>query len=93
MRRSCIDVPADERKELEAVLKRQYVVRDVEDFITSFDPSEGDTLGTALHELVDHYHGDGDAGYGEADLVIWRDRRIIAVVRRGDDGQPCVTLF
>jgi hypothetical protein len=93
MRNYCIDVPADERKELEEVLRRQYVVRDVEDFITSFDPFEGDTLGTALHELVDHYHDDGEDGYGEADLVIWRDRRIVAVVRRGDAGQPCVTLF
>ena len=93
MRRLSIEVPADEREELEAILKRQYVVRDSEDFITSFDPTEGDTLGTALHQLVDHYHLDGEEGYGEADLVIWKDRRILAVVRRGDEGQPLVTVF
>ncbi len=26
-------------------------------------------------------------------MVVWRDGRILAVVRRGDDGEPEATLF
>lgn len=93
MRRFGIEVAAEERAEIESLLRRQLVVRDQEDFITSFDPREGDTLQRAVDDLVDHFHAPDGSGYAESDMVIWRDGRIMAVVRLGDDGEPRATLF
>jgi hypothetical protein len=93
MRRLGIEMPADERRELEAVLRRQFVVRDEQDFITSFDPGDGDTLDDAVADLVEHFHDPDGDGYDDTDMVVWRDGRIVAVVRRGDDGEPHAILF
>ena len=93
MGRFGIEVPADERRELEAILRRQFVVRDEQDFITSFDPREGDTLRGAVDDLVEHFNDPDGSGYDGADMVVWRDGRIMAVVRRGEDGVPDATVF
>ena len=93
MRRFDCEVAADERRELEAILRRQFVVRDEEEFITSFDPSEGDTLRLAVDDLVEHFHDPDGDGYDGVDMVVWRDGRILAVVRRGGDGEPVATVF
>jgi hypothetical protein len=88
-----IEVAPDERRELESILRRQYVVRDEQDFITSFDPRDGDTLDAAVADLVEHFHDPDGDGYDGTDMVVWRGGRIVAIVRRGDDGAPDVTLF
>jgi hypothetical protein len=93
MRRFGIEVAADERRELESIIRRQFVVRDEEDFITSFDPHEGDTLRGAVDDLIANFNEPDGSGYDGADMVIWRNGRIMAVVRRGDDGEPQATLF
>jgi len=93
MRRFVIEVAADERRELESILRRQFVVRNEEDFITSFDPREGDTLRVAVDDLIEHFHEPDGDGYDEVDMVVWRNGRIMAVVRRGEDGEPRATLF
>ncbi len=93
MRRFRIEVAADERRELESTLTRQFVVRDEQEFITCFDPGAGDTLGDVVADLVKHFHEPDGDGYDDTDMVIWRNGRIMAVVRRGEDGQPQATLF
>jgi hypothetical protein len=93
MRRFGIEVAADERRELEAIIRRQFVVRDVEQFITSFDPVDGDTLRGAVADLIEHFHDPDGDGYDDTDMVIWRDGRVMAVVRRGKDGEPEATVF
>jgi hypothetical protein len=93
MRRSGIEVSADERRELEAILRRQFVVRDEQDFITSFDPREGDTLRGAIDDLVEHFNDPDGSGYDGGDMVVWCDGRIMAVVRRGEEGVPEATVF
>jgi hypothetical protein len=39
--------------------------------------------------------GDGDepSGFGSLDVAVWRDGRLLAVVRPADDGEPVVTHF
>lgn len=93
MRRFRIEMAADERRELEATLRSQLVVRDEQEFITCFDPRAGDTLSDAVADLVKHFHEPDGDGYEDTDMVVWRDGRILAVVRRGDDGEPEATLF
>jgi hypothetical protein len=93
MRRFRIEVAADERRELESTLRRQFVVRDEQEFITCFDPRAGDTLGDAVADLVKHFHAPDGDGYDDTDMVVWRNGRIMAVVRRGEDGEPHATLF
>lgn len=93
MRRFSIEVPADERRELESILRRQFVVRGQEEFITSFDPLEGDTLFDAVDDLVEHFNDPDGDGYDGADMVVWCDGRIMAIVRRGDGGIPEATVF
>ena len=93
MQRFGDEVAADERRELETILRRQFVVRDEQEFITSFDPGEGDTLRDAIDDLVGHFHDPDGDGYDGTDMVVWRDGRILAVVRLGDDGAPHATLF
>jgi hypothetical protein len=36
---------------------------------------------------------DEQVGFGSLDLTVWRDGRLLAVVRRGDDGEPVVTRY
>jgi hypothetical protein len=57
-------------------------------------------------DLVAHYHDEFPRGYMDAedrvkygnginglDLAIWRDGRLLAVIRRGPDGEPVPTIF
>ena len=93
MRGLRIAVGPEERRELESILRRQYVVRDEQDFITSFDPSEGDSLQVVLDDLISHFSDPDGLGYDETDMVVWRDGRIVAVVRRDEEGLPRATVF
>jgi hypothetical protein len=93
MRRFGIDWASDDRPEHEAILRRQFVVRDQEEFITSFDPRDGGTLRETIADLMEHFHAPDGEGYADTDMVVWRDGRIVAVVRRGEDGEPQATIF
>jgi len=93
MRRFTIDLTNQERRELEAVLRRQFVVRDDQEVLTCFDPAAGDSLDSAIHHLTRHFHAPDGDGYAGTDMVVWRDRRIMAVVRMGANGEPEVTRF
>jgi hypothetical protein len=93
MRSVRIAVGPEERRELESILRRQYVVRDEQDFITSFDPSEGDSLQDVIDDLIAHFSDPDGEGYDETDMVVWRDGRIAAVVHRDEAGQPQATVF
>jgi hypothetical protein len=93
MRSLRIAVGPEERRELESILSRQFVVRGEQDFITSFDPSDGDSLQVVIDDLVAHFSDPDGVGYDETDMVVWRDGRIQAVVRRDEAGMPRVTIF
>ena len=93
MRRFSIDRNSNDREEHEALIRRQFVVRDEQDFITSFDPADGDTLRSVVCDLVSHFHAPDGEGYGGTDMVVWNDGRIVALVRKGHDGHPHPTLF
>jgi hypothetical protein len=93
MRSIRIAVGPEERRELESILRRQYVVRDEQDFITSFDPSEGESLQDVIDDLLSHFSDPDGEGYDETDMVVWRDGRIMAVVRLDDQGLPRATIF
>ncbi len=79
--------------EHQALIDRQYVVRHEDEFVTSFDPEEGDTLTTVLRHLVTGFQKPHGQGYDYTDMVVWRNRRIVAVVRQGSDGNPIATVF
>jgi hypothetical protein len=93
MRGTRVAVGAEERRELESILRRQFIVRDQEDFITSFDPLDGDTLEGVVEELVANFHAPDGFGYENSDMVVWRDGRIVAIVRGDDEGNPTATSF
>jgi hypothetical protein len=93
MRGTRVTVGAEERRELESILRRQFIVRDQEDFITSFDPSDGDTLEGVVEELVANFHAPVGLGYENTDMVVWRDGRIVAIVRGDHEGNPMAILF
>src|SRR5277367_5661924 len=93
MRSLRIAVGPEERRELESILRRQYVVRDEQDFITSFDPAEGESLQDVIDDLISHFSAPDGLGYAETDMVVWRDGRIVAVVRRDEDGLPQASMF
>ena len=87
------EVGAMERRELESLLRRQFVVRGEDEFLTSFDPAEGGTLQSAIKDLIDYFHGDDGDGYARSDMVVWQNGLILAVVREGKDGRPEATIF
>lgn len=93
MRALATAVSLEEQLEIEGLIRRQFVVRDQDELITCFDPEMGDTLESALRDLVGFFHAPDGEGYAETDMVIWQDRRIIAVVRMGRDGSPQSTIF
>jgi hypothetical protein len=68
-----------------------------------FEPTKNFTLADVLDD-VRRRHGfrtyedpeateDDEVGFGGMDLTVWRDGRLLAVIRKGEDDQPVVTLF
>jgi hypothetical protein len=54
-------------------------------------PTRDDTLQDVIADLVKDFADPG--GTDARDLAVWRDGRIPAVIRRGQDGRPEVTRF
>jgi hypothetical protein len=93
MRRFRIEDLGGDRNYHLAVLSRQYVVRHQEEFITSFDPDEGETVESVVDDLVTYFPLPDGEGYDYTDMVVWQNERIVAVVRRGEDGQAEAIIF
>src|SRR5690242_4591744 len=54
-------------------------------------PTRDYTLEDVIADLVRDF--DDPGGTDARDMAVWRDGRILAVIRRGDGGQPEVTTF
>jgi hypothetical protein len=57
----------------------------------AYNPTREYDLEHVIENLVDGFESTG--GVGGKDLAIWRDGRILAVIRQGDDGRVEVTRF
>jgi hypothetical protein len=75
--------------------RTHYRVYDEDGFASSFATGapENATLASVSARLCARFHGAGGTGYESKDLVILLGPRIVAVVRRGPDGEPVVTTF
>jgi len=93
MRRFSIQVRPIEPDDDAAMIRRQFVVRDEQEFITSFDPIDGATLESVVSDLTRDFHAPDGDGYDGTDMVVWRAGRIVALVRKGDDGEPQAVVF
>jgi hypothetical protein len=69
----------------------------------AFEPTKYFTLADVLDDVRQRFsfrtHDDPEAteddevGFGGMDLTVWRDGRLLAVIRKGHDDQPVVTHF
>jgi hypothetical protein len=75
--------------------RTHYRVYDENGFSSTFDtsPPECATLTSVLAYLTEKFHGTGGTGFDSKDLVVLFGPRIVAVVRRGRDGQAEITTF
>jgi hypothetical protein len=51
------------------------------------------TLQSVVDLLKTDFFGTDGEGFDGEDLAVWHDKRILAVVRKGPDGQPQVIVF
>lgn len=61
--------------------------------IESYDPDRYPTSRDVTDDLVLRWISLYPEGRDEWDLTVWRDGRVIAVIRTGLEGNPEVTLF
>jgi hypothetical protein len=75
--------------------RTHYRVYDEDGFAKSFEtsPPENATLAGVVAYLCEKFRGTGGTGFESKDLVVLLGARIMAVVRRGPDGGPVVTMF
>ena len=75
--------------------RTHYRVYDENGFLSTFasTPPENATLATVSAHLCKTFAGVAGTGYASKDMVVMYGSRIVAVVRKGDDGLPEVTSF
>ncbi len=61
--------------------------------LETYDPERFPTTRDVTDDLVTRWSSLGPEGFEEWDLTIWRDGRVVAVVRTGASGSPEVTHF
>ena len=92
-------VPSDEGRqairETSEYRRTHYRVYDENGFLSTFgvDCPENATLATVSAHLCEKFTGIGGAGYDSKDMVVMLGSRIVAVIRKGEDGLPVVTTF
>ena len=92
-------VPSDEGREAiretSEYRRTHYRVYDENGFLSTFGVGfpENATLATVTAHLCETFTGTGGAGYDSKDMVVMLGSRIVAVVRKGEDGFPVVTTF
>ena len=75
--------------------RTHYRVYDENGFTATFatTPPESATLGSVASLLCSKFAGLQGTGYESKDLVVMLGPRIVAVVRKGPEGDPVVTTF
>jgi hypothetical protein len=75
--------------------RTHFRVYDEDGFAKSFSltPPENATLEGVVGYLCARFQGTGGTGFESKDLVILLGPRIVAVIRKGTDGDPVVTTF
>ena len=72
-----------------------YRVYDENGFLSTFATAapENATLSSVSAHLCKRFAGTAGTGYASKDMVVMFGSRIVAVVRKGEDGLPVVTTF
>ncbi len=75
--------------------RTHFRVYDENGFASTFltEAPEFATLPSVLRHLVEKFRGTAGTGFDSKDLVVLLGPRIVAVVRRGPEGDPEVTTF
>ncbi len=75
--------------------RTHYRVYDENGFVSAFavTPPENATMPSVAAYLCEKFEGTGGTGFESKDLVVLLGHRIVAVVRKGRDGQAVVTTF
>lgn len=90
-----IERPIPRVQESAAFRRDHYRVYDEDGFASSFsilDPVKATLAGVTTY-LCERFQGAGGTGFESKDLVVLLGPRIVAVVRKGADGEPRVTTF
>jgi hypothetical protein len=90
-----VERPAERVQETFEFRRTHYRVYDEDGFAKSFsiDPPENACLESVITYLFEKFQGEGGTGYDSKDLVILLGPRIVAVIRKGRDGEPVLTRF
>ena len=87
--------PADRVVESDEFRRTHFRAYDEDGFVKAFavGPPDHATLESVTAYLCEKFAGTGGTGFDSKDMVVLLGPRIVAVVRRGADGRPCVTTF
>lgn len=90
-----VERPADRVPESEEFRRTHYRAYDEDGFVKAFSVGAPDfaTLETVTSYLCEKFAGTEGTGFDSRDLVILLGPRIVAVIRKGDDGGPETTTF
>jgi hypothetical protein len=90
-----IERPTERVQETFEFRRTHYRVYDEDGFAKAFaiGPPENATLESVVAYLFEKFHGTGGTGYDSKDLVILLGPRIVAVIRKGRDGEPVLSTF
>jgi hypothetical protein len=90
-----IERPTERVQETFEFRRTHFRVYDEDGFAKSFgiNPPENASLESVVAYLIEKFHGSGGTGYDSKDLVILLGPRIVAVIRKGRDGEPVLTTF